>query len=115
MHLLVSEPQAGSLSTAIKALKQETSKKLKQTAEPQFWQRRYYDFNVWSEGTTEEKVHYMRQNPVSRGLVTRPEDWPWSSFRHHSTGECGTVEIESRWTAHRRGGQLIAIRTEPAV
>ena len=46
VHLLVSEPRAGSLSVAIKALKQETSKKLKTAAETQFWHRRYYDFNV---------------------------------------------------------------------
>lgn len=115
VHLLVSEPRTGSLSVAIMALKQETFKKLKQPEEPQFWYRRYYDFNVWSQGTTEEKLHYMHQNPVKRGLVTRPEDWPWSSFRHHSTGESGTVEIESRWTAQRRGGQLAAVRVEPSV
>ena len=30
-------------------------------------------------------------------------------------GECGTVEIESRWTAQRRGGKLLADRAEPAV
>jgi putative transposase len=65
VHLLVSEPRAGSLSGAIKALKQETSKKLKAVGEPQFWQRRYYDFNVWSEGTTEEKLHYMHQTQLS--------------------------------------------------
>jgi putative transposase len=112
VHLLVSEPQAGSLAAAIQALKQETSKKLKTAGESQFWQRRYYDFNVWSEGTTEEKLHYMHQNPVKRRLVKQPDDWPWSSFRHHSTGERGAVEIESRWTAQRRGGQLIARRRE---
>jgi putative transposase len=50
VHLLVGEPQAGSLSTAIQVLKQETSKKLKEPGEAQFWQRRYYDFNVWVRG-----------------------------------------------------------------
>ena len=109
VHLLVSEPQIGSLADAIQALKQETSKKLKQPEEPRFWQTRYYDFNVWSEGTTEEKLHYMHQNPVKRGLVERPQDWPWSSFLHHATGAISTVEIESRWTAQRRGGKLSAV------
>jgi hypothetical protein len=33
---------------------------------------------------------------------SRPEDWPWSSFGHHFNGECGVVEIESRWTARKR-------------
>jgi hypothetical protein len=29
----------------------------------------------------------MHRNPVRRGLTARPEDWPWSSFRHYLTGE----------------------------
>jgi putative transposase len=39
---------------------------------------------------------------VKRGLVERPEDWAWSSFRHYLTGEEGKVEIESHWTAKKR-------------
>jgi putative transposase len=39
---------------------------------------------------------------VVRGLVERPEDWPWSSFRHYALRELGVVEIESDWTARLR-------------
>lgn len=67
-----------------------------------FWQTRFYDFNVWSYAKKIEKLKYMHRNPVKRGLVSRPEDWPWSSFRHYALGEIGTVEIESEWTALRR-------------
>ncbi len=49
-----------------------------------------------------EKLNYMHLNPVKRGLVTRPEEWPWSSFHHYATGCQGMVEIESQWTARRR-------------
>jgi hypothetical protein len=28
------------------------------------WQRRYYDFNVWREKKTQEKLDYMHNNPV---------------------------------------------------
>jgi putative transposase len=48
----------------------------------------------------------MHRNPVKRGLVERPEDWAWSSFRHYATGEVGAIEIESKWTAFQRGNQL---------
>jgi putative transposase len=68
----------------------------------QFWQRRFYDFNVRSRRKSIEKLRYMHRNPVARGLVARPEDWPWSSFRHYAMGEIGSVEIESEWTALRR-------------
>jgi hypothetical protein len=49
-----------------------------------------------------EKLRYIHRNPVVRGLVERPEDWLWSSFRHYFTGADGVVEIESQWTARRR-------------
>jgi len=100
VHLLVGEPTIASLATVLQVLKQETSKRLKRSGEVRFWQRRYYDFNV--HGKTAEKLRYMHRNPVKRGLVTQPEDWTWSSFRHYATGAEGTVEIESERTARRR-------------
>ena len=106
VHLLVGEPRRSSLSIALQVLKQQSSRKLKQRGELQFRQRRYYDFNVWSEEKRVEKLRYMHRNPVKRGLVEKPEDWQWSSFRHYATGELGTVEIESEWTARRRGNRL---------
>jgi len=51
-------------------------------------------------------IRYIHGNPVARGLVAKPEDWPWSSFRHYASGVKGTVEIESQWTAFLRGNQL---------
>ena len=102
VHLLVNEPERSTLSQAIKSLKQGVARHLALRAEEPFWQARYYDFNVWSERKFLEKLRYLHRNPVSRGLVSKPEDWPWSSFRHYATGEVGTVEIESQWTARRR-------------
>jgi putative transposase len=106
VHLLVGEPRRSSLSVALQVLKQQTSRKLKGRGTAQFWQRRYYDFNVWSEEKRVEKLRYMHRNPVVRGLVAKPEDRPWSTFRHYATGQNGAVEIESQWTASRRGNQL---------
>jgi putative transposase len=102
VHLLVGEPQVSLLSTALQVLKQRVSRRLKIKGELRFWQRRYYDFNVWNAAKTVEKLRYMHRNPVRRGLVEKPEDWPWSSFVHYATGKIGAVEIESEWTARRR-------------
>jgi putative transposase len=103
VHLLVSEPKKALLSKAIQALKLSVSV---QSRERPFWQARYYDFNVHNEEKRVEKLRYMHRNPVKRGLVEKPEDWPWSSFRHYRTGIEGAVEIESFWTAARRDGLL---------
>ena len=45
VHLLLSEPRRHPLSTTLNVLKAETSKLLK-AGRRQFWQTRYYDFNV---------------------------------------------------------------------
>jgi putative transposase len=105
IHLLLSEPRRGKLATAIQALKISVSRRSPQQP---FWQARYYDFNVHSEEKHAEKLRYIHRNPVKRGLVSRPEDWPWSSFHHYATGMEGAVRIESHWTAERRGGELPA-------
>jgi putative transposase len=47
------------------------------------WNRRGYDMNLWSEKKRIEKVDYMHNNPVKRGLVEKPGDWPWSSWRFY--------------------------------
>ncbi len=101
VHLMVSEPKRGMLDRAIQALKTSISK---QSDQRPFWLPRYYDFNVHSEVKRVEKLRYMHRNPVMRGLVEYPEEWRWSSFRHYLTGEVGTVEIESFWTAGKRAG-----------
>lgn len=112
VHLLVGEPKVSILSVALQVLKQETSKKVKQPGMARFWQRRYYDFNVWTGKKRVEKLRYIHRNPVRRGLVEKPEDWPWSSFRHYATGEAGRVDIESEWTAQRR--ELACVSAEAA-
>jgi putative transposase len=99
VHLLVNEPARSTLDQAIKAIKLFVT--LHRHERP-FWQARYYDFNVFTEEKRVEKLRYMHRNPVVRGLVAKPGDWPWSSFRHYATGVEGTVEIESFWTSWRR-------------
>ena len=109
VHLLVSEPLRANLSAAIKAFKQGVSRRVRSShrrKDPRqaemfadsplpraFWQRRLYDFNVWTEKKRREKLRYIHRNPVTRGLVKRPEDWKWSSYRFYAFGEKGPVAI----------------------
>ena len=112
VHLLVSEPKRAVLAIVLQALKLSVSV---QSSERPFWQKRYYDFNVYTEEKRLEKLRYMHRNPVVRGLVKEPEEWAWSSFRHHWTGEIGAVEIESQWTARRRGGLGESLADSPGI
>lgn len=109
-HILISEPQQGNPSVIVQVLKQRFArtvlgelrrqqrdqKSLCETKEEQnirIWQRRFYDFNVWTERKRIEKLRYMRRNPVKRGLVLQPEQWLWSSFRYYLYGEQGIVRV----------------------
>ncbi|HEY6413301.1 MAG TPA: transposase [Edaphobacter sp.] len=90
IHLLVSEPTSGPLSKALQSLKLSVSKRLTQRP---FWHTRYYDFNVFTHNKRVEKLKYMHRNPVTRGLVQNPEDWPWSTYRQYLQNEPTPVPI----------------------
>jgi len=93
VHLLVTEPPEFPLGEAIKVLKREVSR---QRAQSPFWLRRYYDFNVFTNDKQVEKLRYMHRNPVTRGLVERPEEYVWSSFRAYAEGVVGRVTIRAK-------------------
>ena len=96
VHMLISEPQIGDPSTVLQAVKLGFTRRSRATG--QFWQRRFYDFNVWSQRKEVEKLKYMHRNPVARGLVEKPDDWKWSSYRSYAYGEDGVVRINDwKW------------------
>ncbi len=103
VHLLVSEPNKGDPSKVLQVLKQRVSRKLLEERlegdhrlDQHFWMRRFYDFNVWSGNKITEKLEYMHMNPVKRGLVPHPRDWPWSSWSYYANRDKGLIAID-RW------------------
>ena len=113
IHLLLSEPERGNPSVVMQALKQGFARRLLRgwrrsqnsgqaslwesvCGEGHIWQRRFYDFVVWSEGKRIEKLRYMHRNPVKRGLVLEPEQWLWSSYRNYAYGEIGPVLVNEQ-------------------
>ena len=42
------------------------------------WQRQFYDHIIRNRDDFDETLTYIRMNPVRRGLVARPEEWPYS-------------------------------------
>lgn len=52
-----------------------------------------YDRNIRDHDELNEKITYIHNNPVKRGLVKHPEDWPWSSAQWYMTGT-GLVPID---------------------
>jgi len=117
VHLLISEPNVGNPTKVMQTLKQRVSRALRRKrrkrahagqmrlwdGEPgnlplRFWQRRFYDFNVWSDRKKNEKLNYMHFNPVKRGLVKRPKQWEWSSYGFYSMRKTGLCAPNLEWT-----------------
>ena len=60
-----------------------------------FWQRGGgYDRNVRSVRDAHEKLGYLHDNPVRRGLVARAEDYLWSSARAWLIGEDEPIPLD---------------------
>ena len=112
IHLLISEPAGVPPAKIVQVFKQRVSRRMrarKCSGKNQlslrfpeadeklrrFWQRRYYDFNVYSRKKLWEKLHYMHANPVEERLVEHPRDWPWSSWANYALGE-GILKIDPR-------------------
>jgi hypothetical protein len=47
-----------------------------------------------SRGVVHEVIEYIHNDPVMRGLVGRPEDWPWSTARALLAGVNEPIAID---------------------
>jgi putative transposase len=119
-HLLISEPQERSPSTVMQALKLGFARRVlleirrrRNSDQPELfergpqhiWQKRFYDFNIWTGRKRIEKLRYIYRNPVKRGLVASPELWRWSSYRAYAFGEAGPVVVN--------GWQVLKMKIRP--
>ena len=113
VHLLISEPEKGNVSRVLQVLKQRVSRAMRRKkrhastkqlrldfgeaaeGDRRFWQRRFFDFNVWSDKKRKEKLHYMHANPVKERLVEHPREWRWSSFSFYAHDEPGLIRIDA--------------------
>jgi REP element-mobilizing transposase RayT len=69
----------------IKGTSARSVNKVLHTAGP-IWQEESFDHVLRSEESLEQKVEYIRQNPVRRGLVRKPEEYRWLWVERVSCG-----------------------------
>jgi len=50
--------------------------------QPWAWQRSGFHHRLRDARQYEEKWTYLRENPLRKQLVTRPEDWPYQGTIH---------------------------------
>ncbi len=92
-HGLIFPASGDTLPRLMGALKIASSRDINRSRQThgEFCQLRYYDHAIRTVKECQDTLRYMHFNPVSKGLVKRPEDWPWSSF--HSYGGPGPIRL----------------------
>ncbi len=71
-HALAAFRDSAQMEKTIKDWKRYTAK---QTGIA--WQDGFFEHRLRSRQSAEEKWHYIRLNPVRKGLVATPDDWPY--------------------------------------
>jgi REP element-mobilizing transposase RayT len=72
LHAIVQIPERRRFSLVIGQFKQKTASLAKIR-----WQRGCFEHRIRHPGSFAEKLAYIQENPVSAGLVSLPEKWPW--------------------------------------
>jgi len=58
-----------------------------------FWQNEYHPVELSTNYIMDQNLDYVHENPVKEGIVSRPEDYLYSSARDYA-GSGGVLEIE---------------------
>lgn len=118
VHLLVQPAEGSTIDLALRSIKVSVAKRAIErwkelqapilnkitdiNGHPRFWQPGGgFDRNVRDEAELSRTIKYIHLNPVERGLVAKPENWPWSSVRWwmgKRDGEFACYEPPGSWS-----------------
>ncbi len=95
-HAILYPPYPLTIWAAMKSIKLSSTNGLGRCRREagELWQGRFFDHALRTVKDYTDTVEYIHQNPVRRGLVTRPEEWTWSSY--HEYAGVSAVEQEKR-------------------
>jgi putative transposase len=126
VHLLVSANAKSSTADMMKALGQRYAQYVnrKYRRSGTLWEGRFRSCLVHSEGYLLACYRYIELNPVRAGMVARPADYRWSSYRANAHGESNPLlnphvtydalgtDASSRQEAYR---QMFQVQLEPVL
>ena len=86
-HAIIYPAYPLTISTVMESIKDGATKRINHARREagSIFQPRFFDRALRTVREYHRKVEYIHLNPVKAGLVSRPEDWPWSSV-HDYTG-----------------------------
>ena len=78
-HTLIGVGDSGrSLGEICGAFKSLTTRDYWRCHQGKLWQRQFYDHVIRNEVDFFETLEYIEMNPVRKGLVRRPDEWPYT-------------------------------------
>jgi putative transposase len=73
----------------------EINKKISKTSSKyQVWQEGFFPKEITSEKKFKQKLEYIHNNPVKRGLVKSPLEWEYSSAYDYYCGKVGKIKLD---------------------
>ena len=78
LHMLLEGEEGSNLIKMIKQFKQLTGYYFKQDSGRGLWQKSYYDHILRKQEDVVSIVRYILENPVRKGLVKHPDEYPFS-------------------------------------
>jgi REP element-mobilizing transposase RayT len=58
------------------------------------WKEQARAVPIISERSLRTKIEYIHKNPVSRGLISEPKDWLWSSWRNYYMDDDSVFRVD---------------------
>jgi putative transposase len=94
LHLIIDMPAEKSISDYMRDFKRRSSIEFFKSINHEtgrLWQEKFDDLDLITYQVFLTKINYIHMNPVRSGLVSEPEDWPYSSARYYSNGESNII------------------------
>jgi putative transposase len=84
VHVVAEQIEGWPLAGVVHAWKSFTAKHINRALARSgaVWMREYFDRFMRDDEHFNATIGYVERNPVARGWVAMPEDWPWSSAAH---------------------------------
>jgi putative transposase len=96
VHLLVTPHESEACGRFMKQLSQYYVQTINDRVQRSgtLWEGRYYSCLLTSARYVLACYRYIELNPVRAGMVRAPEDYPWSSYQAHGSGQRGRNDQE---------------------
>jgi len=80
--------------TILEWLQRAAQRARRERGEFSFWQDGFHPQAIYSRSVFEQKLRYLHENPVRKGLVDAPEDWRYSSAGWYAGRESAGLAMD---------------------